>query len=136
MPVSAQEAAELREYVMRLNDAGGGDASSVAVAVEGRRDTAALRMIGYAGRIIEFHRFGGIGNFVDHAAGYDTVIVLFDGDRKGRYMTGRVTRMLQRRTNVDLSFRRRLRKVTRGRITFIEQLACYEPVAAPAITCQ
>ncbi|MDE0527004.1 MAG: hypothetical protein OXI27_10560 [Thaumarchaeota archaeon] len=52
--------------------------------------------------------------------------MLFDGDRKGRRLTGRVARQLERRTNVNLSLRRRFWKITRGRITFIEQLACYE----------
>ena len=127
MLVSAQEAAEVRDYVLRLNSAKN---DGMAVAVEGRRDADALRRLGYAGTILEFHRFGGLGNFVDHAAKYESVVVLFDGDRKGRHLTGRVARQLERRTNVDLSLRRRLWRITRGRITFIEQLACYEHAVA------
>ncbi len=130
MLVSAQEVADLDGHMAQLNSLKGG---VTAVAVEGKRDAAALRMLGYTGKILEFHRFGGMGSFADHAARYDTVVVLFDGDRKGRYMTSRVTRLLQRRTNVNLSFRRKLWKVTRGRVTFIEQLACYEQLAAPPL---
>lgn len=96
------------------------------MAVEGKRDTAALRKVGYTGKILEFHRFGGMGNFVDHAAKYDTVVVLFDRDRKGRHMTYKVAKLLQRRTNVDLSLRRKLWEVTGGRIMYIEQLICYD----------
>ena len=126
MRVSAEDIAGMRDFVALLNSAGGG----AAVAVEGRRDSAALRRLGYSGVILEFNRFGGMVDFADHAARYDTVIVLFDRDRKGRYMTGRVARLLQRRTNVEMSFRRRLWKLTRGRVTFIEQLACYAPPVA------
>jgi len=34
--------------------------------------------------------------------------------------------LLQRRTKIDLSFKRKLQEITKGKIKFIEQLVCYE----------
>jgi 5S rRNA maturation endonuclease (ribonuclease M5) len=54
------------------------------------------------------------------------LIILLDGDRKGRYLTGKIIEQLQHRTKVDLSFKRKLVLITKGKIRFIEQLVCYE----------
>jgi len=64
--------------------------------------------------------------FVDYAAKYERLIILLDGDRKGRYLTGKIIYQLQHRTKIDLSFKRRLVSITKGKIRFIEQLVCYE----------
>jgi len=52
-----------------------------------------------------------------------------DGDRKGRYLTKRIIGLLEHRTKVDLSFKKKLISVTKGKIRFIDQLVCYEPYA-------
>jgi 5S rRNA maturation endonuclease (ribonuclease M5) len=96
------------------------------VVVEGKRDTAALKKLGFSGQVIEFHRFGGIVNFADSVAKYEKLIILFDRDRKGRYLTEKTIQLLQRRTKIDLSFKRKLTVITRGKIRFVEQLICYE----------
>jgi len=98
------------------------------VVVEGKRDTFALKQIGFTGKVLEFHRFGGIINFVDSVAKHENIIILFDGDRKGRQLTGRVIHLLQRRTKVDITFKRKLTKITKGKIRFVEQLICLEPI--------
>jgi len=64
--------------------------------------------------------------FVDFVAKYDRVIILLDGDRKGKYLTAKLIEQLQRRTKIDLSFKKRLVSITKGKIRFIEQLVCYE----------
>ena len=64
--------------------------------------------------------------FVDSVAKYERLIMLLDGDRKGRYLTGKIIGQLQRRTKVDLSFKRKLIGITKGKIRFTEQLVCYE----------
>ena len=121
MLVSEQEILELRDFILELNSM-----SDSAVVVEGKRDSRALRKIGYEGKILEFYRFGGIINFADSAANYHRLIILFDRDRKGRILTRKVIQLLQRRTNVDLSFKRRLHTATRGKIMYVEQLVSYE----------
>ena len=96
------------------------------VVVEGKRDSAALKKIGFTGKVLEFHKFGGMVNFADSVAKHENLIILFDGDKKGRQFTRKAINLLQRRTNVDLTFKKRLTMITKGKIRFIEQLVCFE----------
>lgn len=121
MLVTEQEISEIKNFVSNLNSM-----KQSVVIVEGKRDVAALRKIGFSGKVLEFHKFGGMINFADSVAGYENIIMLFDGDRKGKYLTGKTIQLLQRRTNVDLTFKRKLTSITKGKIRFIEQLVCYE----------
>lgn len=121
MIVTEQEISELKDFIFELNSM-----TDSIVVVEGKRDSNALRRIGYQGKILEFHRFGGMVNFADSVADYQRLIILFDRDRKGRTLTGRTIQLLQRRTKVDLTFKRKLRTITKGKIMFIEQLVSYE----------
>lgn len=121
MLVTEQEIHEIKNFVCHLNSM-----KKSVVVVEGKRDTEALRKVGVSGKILEFHKFGGMVNFADSVAKYERLIILFDRDRKGRTLTGKTIRLLQRRTRIDLSFKRRLRVITKGKIMFIEQLICYE----------
>ena len=121
MLVTEQEIAELKNFISHLNSM-----KESVVVVEGKRDSAALKRIGSSGTILEFHKSGGMINFVDSVARHENLIILFDGDRKGKYLTGKTIHLLQRRTNVDLKFKRKLTSITKGKIRFIEQLVCYE----------
>ena len=121
MLVTEQEIHEIRNFVFQLNLM-----KDSVVVVEGKRDASALKKLGFLGQIIEFHKFGGIVNFADSVARYEKLIILFDRDRKGRYLTGKTIQLLQRRTKIDLSFKRKLTVITKGKIRFVEQLVCYE----------
>lgn len=121
MLVTEQEIQEIKKFVLQLNSM-----KDSIVAVEGKRDASALKRLGFSGEVIEFHRFGGIVNFADYVARYEKLIILFDRDRKGRYLTGKTIQLLQRRTKIDLSFKRKLTSITNGKIRFTEQLICYE----------
>ena len=121
MLVSEQEILKLKDFVFELNSI-----KNSVVVVEGKKDSSALKKLGYSGKILEFHRFGGMINFIDSVAKYERLIILFDRDKKGRTLTGKTIQLLQRRTKVDLSFKRKLRIITKGKIIFIEQLVCYE----------
>lgn len=121
MVISEQEITEIKNFVVQLNLI-----KDSVIVVEGKRDAIALRKLGYVGKILKFHSFGGMINFADSVARYQRIIILFDRDKKGRYLTGKTIQLLQRRTKVDLSFKRKLRKITKGKIMFIEQLVCYE----------
>ncbi len=125
MLVTEQEIIELKDFIFQLNSMKEG-----VVVVEGKRDSIALKKLGYSGKILEFHRFGGMINFTDSVAKYEKLIILFDRDRKGRTLTGKTIQLLQRRTKIDLSYKRKLREITRGKIMFIEQLVCYESYLA------
>lgn len=125
MLVTEQEVLEVRKFVNELNSIENG-----VVIVEGRKDSAALRKLGFTGKILEFYKFAGMVDFADSVAKYERIIILFDRDRKGRSLTGKAIQLLQRRTKIDLSFKRKLRQITKGKIKFVEQLVCYESFLA------
>ena len=115
------EIADIKKFVNMLNSQ-----KNCAVVVEGKRDSAALVKLGYSGKILEFHRFNGMIKFADSAAKYHKLILLLDGDRKGRYLTKKIISLLEHRTKIDLLFKKKLVSITKGKIRFIEQLVCYE----------
>ena len=121
MHVTIQEIKEIRDFIDLLNLQ-----TKSAVIVEGKRDSTALRKLGFSGIVLEFHSFGGLVKFVDSVARYENIIILLDGDRKGKYLTGRIIKQLQRRTKIDLSFKKKLISITKGKIRFIEQMIGYE----------
>jgi len=121
MLVTEQEIIELKNFISELNSM-----KDSIVVVEGKRDSIALKKLGYVGKVLEFHKFGGMIDFTDSVAKYKRLIILFDRDKKGRKLTGKTIQLLQRRTKIDLSFKKRLREITKGKIMFIEQLVCYE----------
>ena len=125
MLVTEQEIIELKNFISELNSM-----KDSVVVVEGKRDSVALKKLGYSGKVLEFHRFAGMVNFTDSVSKYKRLIILFDRDKKGRRLTGKTIQLLQRRTKVDLSFKRKLRGITKGKIMFIEQLVCYESYLA------
>ena len=121
MEFPENEIAEIKKFIDLLNSEKDG-----VVIVEGKRDSAALVKLGYSGKILEFHRFNGMVKFADSAAKYHKIILLLDGDRKGRYLTKKIIELLERRTKIDLLFKKKLVSITKGKIRFIEQLVCYE----------
>jgi len=121
MEFPESEIAEIKKFINLLNSQKDG-----VVVVEGKRDSAALIKLGYSGKILEFHRFNGMIKFADSAAKYRKIILLLDGDRKGKYLTKKIIELLERRTKIDLLFKKKLVSITKGKIRFIEQLVCYE----------
>jgi len=115
------EIAEIKKFMDSLNSQ-----TNCVVVVEGKRDAAALVKLGYSGKILEFHRFNGMIKFADSAAKYPRLILLLDGDRKGKYLTKKIIELLEHRTKIDLLFKKKLVSITKGKIRFIEQLVCYE----------
>jgi len=121
MEFPESEIVEIKKFIDLLNSEKDG-----VVIVEGKRDSAALVKLGYSGKILEFHRFNGMIKFADSAAKYRKIILLLDGDRKGRYLTKKIIELLEHRTKIDLLFKKKLVSITKGKIRFIEQLVCYE----------
>lgn len=117
--ISDMEIQQVKQMIQDLNQ------QDAVVVVEGRRDAEALRRLGFAGALLQFHRYGGFVRFADRAESWRRIIMLFDYDHEGRYMTYRLVRLLQRRTRIDLSYHRRLAKITRGKVRCVEQLSAY-----------
>ena len=101
MEFSEQEISDVKNFIISLNSK-----ANSAVIVEGKRDAEALKVLGFSGKVLEFHKFGGVTKFADLASRYKHLIVLFDSDRKGRYLTCKIIEQLERRTKVDLSFKK------------------------------
>jgi len=121
MEFPESEIAEIKKFINLLNSQ-----KDSVVVVEGKRDSAALVKLGYSGKILEFHKFNGMIKFADSVAKYRKLILLLDGDRKGRYLTKKIIELLKHRTKIDLLFKKKLVSITKGKIRFIEQLVCYE----------
>jgi len=121
MEFPESEIAEIKKFMDLLNSQ-----KDSVVVVEGKRDSAALIKLGYSGKILEFHKFNGMIKFADSAAKYRKIILLLDDDRKGKYLTKKIIELLERRTKIDLLFKKKLVSITKGKIRFIEQLVCYE----------
>lgn len=121
MMVSEQEIQDLKNFIVLLNSK-----SDSAVIVEGKRDSNALKKLGFSGRVLEFHRFRGLRKFVDLVSEYNSLIILLDRDRKGRYLTTKIIEQLERRVKIDLSFKRKLVSITKGKVRFIEELSYYK----------
>ena len=121
MEFSEKEISEIKKFVIHLNSQ-----KDSVVIVEGKRDSTALRKLGFSGKAIEFHSCRGLVKFSDSASKYKNIILLLDGDRKGRYLTKRIIDLLAHRVKIDLSFKKKLVSITKGKIRFIEQLVCYE----------
>ncbi|MCI4434086.1 MAG: hypothetical protein JHC29_01260 [Thermoplasmata archaeon] len=77
------------------------------VIVEGIRDEKALRKIGLKGKIIIFNRGKSLYDFSEIISNlYNEVIILFDNDRRGRYLTRYVSRILESKgVRVNLEYR-------------------------------
>jgi len=120
-----QEIIELKKFILQLNEM-----KDAVVIVEGKRDSQALMRLGFSGKVLEFYKFKGIVDFADSVSKYEKLIILFDRDKKGRTLTEKTIQLLQRRTKIDLSFKRKLQEITKGKIKFIEQLVCYESYLA------
>ena len=121
MMVSEQEIQDLKNFIGLLNSK-----SDSAVIVEGKRDSEALKKLGFSGKVLEFHKFRGLRKFVDSVSEYNSLIILLDRDRKGRYLTTKIIEQLERRVKIDLSFKRKLISITKGKVQFIEELGCYK----------
>ena len=125
MIVTEQEIIELKKFILQLNEM-----KDAVVIVEGKRDSQALMKLGFSGKVLEFYKFKGIVDFADSVSKYERLIILFDRDKKGRTLTEKTIQLLQRRTKIDLPFKRKLQAITKGKIKFIEQLVCYESYLA------
>ena len=77
MIITEQEIIELKNFILQLNTM-----SNSVVIVEGKRDSIALKKLGFSGKVLEFHKFGGMINFTDSVSKYERLIILFDRDKK------------------------------------------------------
>ena len=83
-PADAERAERLREVLDGLIEIN----RKVPVIVEGKRDSAALRSLGFEGEIINLHRGQSLYDFSEEMTDrYDRIVLLLDWDEKGDQMT-------------------------------------------------
>lgn len=113
----------LELMIRKLNDEYNNGALLV---VEGKRDTAALKRVGYIGKPFTLCHNESLSSLVTTAEKYRKVILFLDLDQKGRVLTKKAASILQgRKIPIDLFFRRRLRATTKGRVAHVEELDRY-----------
>jgi 5S rRNA maturation endonuclease (ribonuclease M5) len=94
------------------------------VVVEGRRDAKALESIGFKGELFLLCHNESLVKLASKAEGYKKIILLLDLDKKGKVLTKKAAMILQeKKSKIDLFFRRELSKVSKGRIKHIEELS-------------
>lgn len=120
MNLNIHDITQVKNFVTSLNFIQNG-----IIIVEGKRDEEALKKLGYSGKIYKFHSFKGLIKFADSMPEYKNLILLLDSDRKGKYLTKRIVAQLQHRMRIDLSYRKKLTIITRGKIKNIEDLLIY-----------
>ncbi|MDC8452852.1 MAG: topoisomerase [Candidatus Nitrosotalea sp.] len=120
MNFEIDEILKVKDFVKSLNS----EHHSIIV-VEGKRDEQALEKLGFTGKMCQFHSFKGLIKFADSMPKYKNLILLLDSDRKGRYLTKRIVSQLQHRMSIDLSYRKQLTIITKGRIRNVEDLSIY-----------
>ncbi len=92
------------------------------VLVEGQRDSAALRKLGYRGGLLTGYKFKKTISSV--GAGPRRVVVLTDLDREGRRLAGRYAAMMSHEGfEVSMDQRRRLMRASRGVFRHVENLS-------------
>ncbi len=121
MEFEESEMLEIHDFIRSLNSK-----KDSIVVVEGRKDEEALNKLGFSGKVCQFHTFKGLAKFADSVSRYKRLIILLDSDRKGAYLTKRILSQLEHRMTVDLSFRRKLTAITKGKIRHIEDLSLYK----------
>ena len=93
-----------------------------AVLVEGKRDAAALKGLGYLGSVVTLASLARLGTDVFGSA--RKVIILTDLDREGRTLAARcIKRLSHDGFRTSLVERRRLRIASRGSFRHIENLS-------------
>ena len=120
MNIKAHDISRVKDFVKSLNYA-----YDSIIVVEGKRDEDALKNLGCCGKICQFHSFKGLVKFADSMPKYKNLILLLDSDRKGRYLTKRIIAQLQHRMTIDLSYRKELTIVTKGKVKNVEDLYMY-----------
>ncbi|MDE1832712.1 MAG: topoisomerase [Thaumarchaeota archaeon] len=121
MNFESDEIYKIQGFVKSLNSV-----HNSIIVVEGKRDEEALKKLGVSGKICQFHSFKGLIKFADSMPKYNVLILLLDSDQKGRYLTKRIISQLQHRMTIDLSYRKQITIITKGKIKNIEDLSVYK----------
>ncbi len=121
--IDQDEVQELQKFVNMLNEESNNGA---VIVVEGKRDVNALASVGFKGNVVTLNNFRGINRLVDNLERAGKVILMFDMDHKGRYLTHKILSLLQYKgKNVDVFYKKTLSEITKGKVRHIEEIVIY-----------
>ncbi len=107
-------------FVRKLNDE---CKNGALVVVEGKRDARALESMRFKGNLFLLCHNESLVRLASEAERYKKIILLLDLDKKGKALTKKAATILQeKKSKIDLFFRRELAKASKGRIKHIEEL--------------
>ena len=113
---------ELREFVNQINNESAKDS---LILLEGKRDLEALSYLGCSGNIQIYHNYKSIVDLTDNIRDkYKKLILLLDLDDTGKYMTRKISHILNQRY-IDNYYRNKIIKITQGKIRTIEELRSF-----------
>jgi 5S rRNA maturation endonuclease (ribonuclease M5) len=113
---------ELREFVNQINNESTKDS---LILVEGKRDLEALSYLGCSGNIQVYHSYKNIVDLADNfRVKYKKLILLLDLDDTGKIMTRKISHLLNQRY-IDNYYRKKIIKITQGKIRTIEELKSF-----------
>lgn len=112
----------IQDVVLFIRNLNSDAENNSLIVVEGKRDKKALELLGFRGEILMLCHSGGIKKLVENADLHRKMVLLFDLDKEGKALTGRTATLLQGRAMVDLSYRKKLGAIAKGRIRHIEEL--------------
>ena len=113
---------ELREFVNQINNESAKDS---LILLEGKRDLEALSYLGCSGNIQIYHNYKSIVDLTDNIRDkYKKLILLLDLDDTGKYMTRKISYILNQRY-IDNYYRNKIIKITQGKIRTIEELRSF-----------
>lgn len=113
---------ELREFVNQINNESTKDS---LILVEGKRDLEALSYLGCSGNIQVYNSYKNIVDLADNfRVKYKKLILLLDLDDTGKIMTRKISYLLNQR-HIDNYYRKKIIKITQGKIRTIEELKSF-----------
>ncbi len=122
---------ELNNFISSLNNE---SLRNSIVVVEGKKDIDALNYLGFKGNLKAYHNFKGTTDFVDYcSANYKKLILLLDADQKGKAITKKILSQTNGKF-IDLYYKKKLLKITKGRIKKIEEMKSFYITISEKIT--
>ncbi len=113
---------EVNNFIHSLNNE---SLQNSIVIVEGKKDIDALNYLGFRGNLKAYHHFKGTTDFVDYcSANHKKLILLLDADQKGKAITKKILSQANSKF-IDLNYKKKLIKITRGRIKKIEEMKSF-----------
>ncbi|MEM3402799.1 MAG: hypothetical protein QXT22_03275 [Candidatus Hadarchaeales archaeon] len=118
MPLDAETVEKIDEILAELKEKVAGGAK---LLVEGKKDAAAMRRLGFEENVLKISFGGSLLNAVEELAGLKEIVLLLDFDRRGEELLKFYSRHLERLgVKPDVEVWKKLRKILKKDVHDIE----------------